>query len=134
MKAFILICLMLNLSFISFAQEGVMVNPNGLATDTLTNTTAEGPTVRIPGVAEAVSFTLQVTTISGTLGGKVYLRGASKSGVYGDNYLDSVTLQAGTKNYTFSRVNPGHQYYQMYVVPTGTSSSAYKASYYIRKD
>jgi hypothetical protein len=131
--------LLILLSFCMFtalsinAQQGQFTNPNGAVVDTLTNTTAERCTMRLPGLAKVASFTIELTTLSGTVAGKVYLQGGSRADAYGSNSLDSVTLVAGTANYTFSKVDPGHQYYSLYIVPTGTQSTAYKAYYYIRK-
>lgn len=132
----LLICLLISVSaFIlpMHAQQISMTNPNGSATDTITNTTAEGPTVRIADKVKAVSFTLEVTAGTGTVAGKVYLRGGTRSGVYGNNPLDSVTLTTGSQNIVFRVIDPAYQYYQLYVVPTGTQSTFYRAVAYIRK-
>lgn len=115
------------------AQQGAFVNPNGLALDSLSNTTAEGPTAQIKGTIKSISVTLELETLTGTVAGKVYLHGASRSGKYGVNPIDSLTLQAGTNNYQFMRVDPGWQFLQLYVVPTGTQLTRYSAYYYIRQ-
>lgn len=119
------------------AQEGKMTNPNGLAIDTFANTTAEGPWARVPGEVKVATFTMEITAGTGTVAGKVYLRRASRgpstSPKWGDNRLDSLTLNTGSGNYSFEVKDPGGQYYQLYVVPTGTQSTYYVAYYYIRK-
>jgi hypothetical protein len=115
------------------AQQLEMSNPNGSTIDTFANTTAEGPSVRIPGSVKTASFVIELTSISGTVGGKIYLQGASRSGQWSFPYLDSVTLAAGSNNWQMSKIDPAFQYYRIWVVPTGTQSTSYRATAYIRK-
>lgn len=135
MKKWIFIWLLLGFAFTVNAQQGDMTNPNGLTIDTFTNTTAEGPYARIPGSdIKAVGFTIDLTSIDGTVAGKIYLQGATKSGKWAYPYLDSITLAPGSNVWQMD-INgpPGFQYIRMLVVPTGTQNTAYQATYYIRK-
>lgn len=120
---------------IGFSQgEKLMTNPNGLALDSFQNTTAEGPYARVATVtARQVGFTIDLTSLTGTVAGKIYLQGGNKSGKWALPYLDSVTLDPGTNSWRLGASNPQFQFYRLWIVPTGTQLTTYVAQYYIRE-
>lgn len=137
MKKLFLLCAILGMTLVMNAQVGQvsMTNPNGSAVDTITNTTAEGCYVQLKGNGiQGASFTIDLTTLTGTVAGKVYLASGARSGSRGINYLDSAVLSAGTNSYTFERSVPSGQYYWLWVVPTGTQSTSYRGTMYVRRN
>ena len=137
MKKLILLCMIIGFALSINAQVGQvsMTNANGSTLDTLSNTTAEGCYILLKGKGiQGLSLTIDMTTITGTVAGKVYLASGAASGKRGINYLDSAVLSAGSNAYTFERSVPSGQYYWLWVVPTGTQSTSYRGYAYIRRE
>lgn len=130
----ILLLISICLSMAVFSQGLTpMTNPNGSAIDSLSNTTAEGPSVKVPEATKGAAFVLELTTLTGTVAGKVYLQGANSSGKWAFPYLDSVTLAPGTNNWQLSATDVKFGFYRLWVVPTGTQSTSYKGTAYFRR-
>lgn len=114
--------------------KGPMTNPNGLTIDTVTNATAEGPTLAVSGSFKQLGVTIEVTKISGTVAGKVYLRGTNRVGAtYSINPIDSVILTDASATYRLKEVDPAYLYYKVDIVGTGTLSASYRATLYAKK-
>lgn len=134
MKRLIIICAIIGLTATAVSAQGEanLTNPNGLTIDTATNAAAEGPATRLAGYVKVVGFGLETTKISGTVAGKVYLQGATRSGHWLLPYLDSLTLEDASKNYRFEKTDPGFQYYRLTLVLSGGNAS-YRGTLYARK-
>lgn len=130
MKKILLIIVSLSLmAFTSQAQSGnlltTMTNPNGAAIDTVTNATAEGATLKVPGSYNSLSVTINLTKISGTVAGKVYLKVSNDGVGYGDNAIDSATLKDASATYQLSSSPKRFLYYKVEIAGTGTLSASY---------
>lgn len=135
-KKISVIAIALVLSLVGFGQfspnPSAMVNPNALTLDTVTNSTAEGPTIYAPGKAASISFTVEITKISGTIAGKIYLRARNRtSGNYGIIATD--TLRDQSDVYSFSNVPKSYTGYQVLIAPSGTSSLSYRGTTFFTK-
>lgn len=121
----------LALSMQSVKAQTIMTNPNGLALDTVTNSTAEGPVLQVKGFQSTVSMVLLVTKISGTIAGYVYWQGSND----GVNYatIGSDTLTDATNRYQYDEAPKRYLYYKALISPSGTSSLSYKAHLYATK-
>jgi len=119
----------------SLAQAQVaMTNPNGLALDTVANTTPEACTVQLKGFQETASFTLLVTKISGTVGGTAVLQGSNQ---VSKGYATIDTTQAladATQTLRFWDVPKKFLYYRILITGTGTMSASYSAAAYVTKE
>lgn len=118
------------LSITSKAQTA-MTNPNGLALDTVSNSTAEGAVLQVKGYQSSVSIVVVVTKISGTVGGNIQWQGSND----GVNYatIDTTALADATGNYQWSAAPKKFLYYKANLAGTGTMSASYKASLYTTK-
>ncbi|HYD90283.1 MAG TPA: hypothetical protein VEA37_02210 [Flavobacterium sp.] len=134
MKKYIFLLISTIYFTISYSQTFTMTNPNGNTLDTVTNTTAEGPTVDLKGKVDAVGFGIELVSIDGTFAGKVYLQAATRSGQWLKPYLDSVVYDVNNAKIGFQRTSPGYRYFRLLVAPTTTNNTSYRATGYIRNN
>lgn len=116
-----------------------MTNPNGLTIDTVTNTGSEGPYFKAVGPnRNKVNITLEVTKISGTVGGTIVLQASNNPTYDAATFAtiknwgidSSVTATNATNNYNFSDYTGSFVYYRVLWTGTGTMSASYKAYAY----
>lgn len=118
------------------AQTSLISPGNGSGLDTVTNTGVKTLWVKITGYRETVTATINVTKISGTLGGTM-IPIASNDGVnfydVSQRSADTVTVANVTaqgKNYSYPR---GYQYYGVQWTGTGTMSGSFNGKLIARK-
>lgn len=126
------------LIFAAVEAQGVknFVNPNGLTIDTATNTTAESCTLSIPGSQFPVNIVLEITKISGTVGGTAALQVSNRNAVGSWVTLGTpTTLTDATNSYSLNgdlaaiRAKAG-PFYRILITGTGTMSASYRATAY----
>lgn len=118
-------------SAVSQAQTA-MTNPNGLALDTVTNATAEGPTLQVKSYQSTVAIVITVTKISGTVAGNVEWQGSNDGVKYAT--IDTSVLSDATKSYQFNQSPKRFAYYKANIAGTGTLSASYSATVYTTKE
>lgn len=130
MKQFIAIVTCVVLNFTGFSQSS-MTNPNGLALDTVTNSTAEGPLLQIPSYQATLSIEIPITKISGTIAGVIYWQGSNDGTKFGTIGVD--TLTDATNTYVYDEYPKRYLYYKALISPSGTSSLSYSGKLYATK-
>lgn len=108
--------------------QTAMTNPNGVAIDTVTNSTAEGPILQVKGYKTTVSMVLLITKISGTIAGSVYWQGSNDGTTY--STIGSDTLTDATNSYQYDESPKRYLYYKALISPSGTSSLSYSSTLY----
>lgn len=111
--------------------QTAMTNPNGLPIDTVTNSTAEGPKLQMPGYQSTVSVEIPILKISGTIAGVIYWQGSNDGVTFGDIGVD--TLTDATRTYVYDESPKRYLYYKALISPSGTSSLSYKGILYATK-
>lgn len=131
MKKLIGLLLLSMLFFVpkSHAQVSVMKNPNGVAIDTVTNTTSEGPKAYTPGTQKTVSIVLSTTKISGTIAGSVNWQGSHDGVIW--NTISTTALVDASTVYGYKETDKAWLYYRALIAPTGTSSVSYSGTIYV---
>lgn len=103
--------------------------------DTLVNAATKTQTVKIPGYWDVVSIQANLTKISGTTAGKVYLLGSldnvsfDRAGGLDSLTVSNVTLQSKTFHVSPSR----YVFYRIQFVGTGTQSTRFNSLAVTRK-
>lgn len=115
--------------------QTTMTNPNGLALDTVSNSTAEGPTITIGGFRSTVSFVMLITKISGTVAGTVTLQGSNNiskgwQNITGSNDQVTFTLTDATQSVVLSQAPKRFLHYRVLITGSGTMSASYSATAY----
>lgn len=117
---------MLLMTGLSFGQTVSKLTPlksntTGKDSDTLANATTKNQTAKIDGYFDSVSIQTNLTKLSGTAAGKVYLLGS----LDGVNYVkdDSLTVANVTTQSKIFTSNPSkYVFYRVSFVGTGTQS------------
>lgn len=116
------------------AQVSDMVSSDNFTTDTVTNTGTAYLSLKLSGYY-AVSIQVNVTKISGTLGGTIVLQGS----LDGTNYVTipssgSLTVTNVTsQGYLWNYANSPYLYYRVLATGTGTMSGIISAKIMYRK-
>lgn len=128
----LLIIMLVSVFAVATHAQTAMTNPNGLALDTVSNSTAEGPLLQVNNYKSTVSIVLLVTKISGTVAGSVKWQGSNDGVSYAT--ISSDTLTDATNTYQFSDVPKKFMYYKALITGTGTLSASYKANLYTTRE
>ena len=126
-----LFCAGLLIASTSNAQVSIaMTNPNGHTLDSISNTTPEGATLKVPGYAATVSIVVPITKISGTVAGTISWQGSND----GTNYyqVSTSTVTDASAVYGFTGTPKYFLYYRPLITLSGGSIS-YKAFLYATK-
>ena len=91
--------------------------------DTLTNATSQTTTIAVSGKKANVGFQVNVTKISGTVGGSIDYQGTKDGTNYETLETDSLANASGV--YGFSASYNGFTKYRIVITTTGTQSSSY---------
>lgn len=104
------------------------------ALDTLTNADTATYIATVTGPKHNVSFSVNITKLTGTLAGKINLYGS----VDGTNYLTTalateITITDASQVRGFSLNYNGYKKYKLVVITSGTNTSSHRASIMYRK-
>ena len=113
-----------------------MVGANSLTTDTVTNTASKTLVLKVPGYHSSVTIQVDITKISGTLGGTLVPIASNDGTTYYDcsaSSSDTVTVANSESQGKLYSMPPGYLYYGVKWTGTGTMSGSFTAKLLARK-
>jgi hypothetical protein len=125
------------LSVINVSAQTSLYGTNGYVRDTVTNTGAKVLFTRVTGGQAYISIQVDITKISGTLGGTLTIVASNDGVTYYD--IGNLTTENRDTAYTVTntasqgyiyRCKPGFKYYGVRWTGTGTMSGSFVASQY----